>query len=295
MNATQLHSIFTDEQSAFQYAFKMDLLYNDGECEKCGDHYGVYSDKHKPFGCFLKCQKCGCKKSILHNSIFTRSKLPMNKVFHLLYCWAIQLSRDQTVHECKVTPDTVTNFFQSFRQACVGWLEDDGQKPIGGPGKTVEIDESLMSTRKNHAGRVLSQQWIFGGICRETKEKFVMQVPDRTSETLLPIIEEHILPETTISSDAWRAYNNVSELDSNYEHEVVNHSKNFVNPVTKAHTQNVERMWREVKRVKRRYEGINSKDINAHIAEYLWRDRNGVNMSNSFTKAVKLISETYYF
>ena len=38
-----------------------------------------------------------------------------------------------------------------------------------------------------------SAQWIFGGYCLETKEKLVLEVPDRTVGALLPIIEEQML------------------------------------------------------------------------------------------------------
>lgn len=295
MTTVSLNELFTNDQEALEFALKNGLLYIHGECEECGGRYELFRDAHKRNEKYLKCIKCGSKKSVLHNSIFTRSKLKPNEVLHILYCWSIQNSRKVTAHECQVSKATVTNFFQAFRDACVDWLNDQGQKPIGGNGYTVEIDESLMSTRKYNRGRMLSPQWVFGGYCVETKEKFVLSVPNRTAGTLLPIIQQYISPNSNISSDSWRAYNHIEDLKENYKHNTVNHKHNFVNPITGCHTQHIERMWREVKRVKKRYEGINSKDVDSHLAEFQWRERNQVTLENAFSKAVKLISETYFY
>lgn len=75
----------------------------------------------------------------------------------------------------------------------------------------------------------------------------------------------------------------------------MNHSEHFIDPNTGSHTQNIERMWRELKRVRRRYEGIGRDDIDYHLAEYLWRENNQVTRKNAFAMAIILITECPYY
>ena len=49
-------------------------------------------------------------------------------------------------------------------------------------------------------GRYIEGEWVFGGICRETKACFFIVVGQRDIDTLLAIIHSHILPGTM-----WRA------------------------------------------------------------------------------------------
>lgn len=119
---------------------------------------------------------------------------------------------------------------------------------IGGPGIVVEIDESLFYKRKNNVGRMLGSGWIFGGVERDDHSKcFMVLVPDRKAETLVPIIQQYIRPGSIIISDMWPSYNSLS--DCGYIHRQVNHSENFVSPVDPLiHTQNIENFWRWAKR-----------------------------------------------
>ncbi|WKX95085.1 hypothetical protein Q1695_011943 [Nippostrongylus brasiliensis] len=143
---------------------------------------------------------------------------------------------------------------------------------IGGPGVTVQIDETLLTRRKYNRGRVVrSHQWLFGGIEVGSGRAFLKLVRRRDAQTLERIICRHILPGTTIASDSWRAYNNLTRLLMLYSHLIVNHRINFVNPTTGAHTQNIESCWQKLKMMSKIRYGINNKRYVDYLYEFLWR------------------------
>ena len=69
------------------------------------------------------------------------------------------------------------------------------QEAIGGVGVEVEIDETLISRRKYGRGRMRKQIWLFGGIERVSKRRFVVPLTGsvghkRNKETLIPLIKK---------------------------------------------------------------------------------------------------------
>jgi hypothetical protein len=101
-------------------------------------------------------------------------------------------------------------------------------------------------------------------------------VEKRDAATLLPIIRQFILPRTTILSDQWAAYSNISTGPENYVHQTVNHSLHFVVPETHAHTQNIENMWMCIKRKKKQQMGQHNSLLptqlgGVHVAAEVWR------------------------
>ena len=78
---------------------------------------------------------------------------------------------------------------------------------------------NLSSERgKNNKGRIVDGQWIFGGICHETKQMFFVSVEKCDKAPLLSIIKERIKEGTTIISDGWAAYKSLK--NKGYDHYV---------------------------------------------------------------------------
>ena len=113
-------------------------------------------------------------------------------------------------------------------------------------------------------------------------------VDDRSPHSNHP--EVHLARHTDFS-DEWRAYSSLSFLG--YQHQTVNHSQNFVDPGTGAHTNSVEGYWSCIKRQMRRQGVMNtSNDLFAtYLLESLWRKR--FHGQDLFEKLLECIAEQY--
>ena len=121
---------------------------------------------------------------------------------------------------------------------------------------------------------MLSRLWLFGGIDRDTKE-----MQDRSVATLIPIIEEYILPGKTIYYNEWASYNAIPP--ATFQHITVNHSLNFVNPAKEVHTQTAESTWGQAKERMRNCMTTNTEMLDSHFAEFCGTKKFGNNSLNN--------------
>ena len=75
---------------------------------------------------------------------------------------------------------------------------------------------------------------VFNGIDRDSKKCILITFEDRTVDTLVKLVKQHIKPGTTIISDCGRAYSSLNSED--LTHFTVNHSVNFIYSDFGAHT-----------------------------------------------------------
>lgn len=214
-----------------------------------------------------RCKKCKSRKSIRVGTWFERSHLSLSKVSQVTFFWCDRQRHEIVRREVDVSEHTIVDWFNFCRDVCVEIVLNQSDR-IGGPGKTVEIDESKFGKRKYHRGRQVDGKWVFGGVERESSRCFLEIVSDRSRDTLIPLIEKYIEPGTTIISDCWSAYDSLGK--EGYTHLTVNHSLHFVDPVTQAHTNKVEGLWSCVKRFLpdcNRSKGL----FSSYLAEYMYR------------------------
>lgn len=106
----------------------------------------------------------------------------------------------------------------------------------------------MLFIRKSNVVRILNGQrvGVIGAIDRNTKEVKLRLSIRRRQVDCINFIVDSVVQNTTVITDLWRGYNNLSSFGFN--HLTVNHSINFVNPIDHTvHTNRIERLWRSLK------------------------------------------------
>ena len=282
MNLLTLSALVHDKQSSFLFLQQHGILHNPRVCANNHPMHLSLTGRRDRWRCSQR--QCREDVPVRQGTWFEGWNLSNPQIILFVYCWSKELTSIKFCeNELEIKKQSVIDFSNYLREVCAGILVNN-PVIIGGPGTTVEIDESSFTRRKNNIGAVLPQQWVFGGICRKTRECFMYTVPDRTAATLLPIITQAILPGTTVLSDQWRAYNGIAALG--YAHNTVNHSQNFVDPATGAHTQNIERSWKAAKERNKRHNGTHRTMLDSYMCEYTWRVRQKVNGGDLFDNII---------
>ena len=188
-----------------------------------------------------------------------------------MFLWAMQISGSKIARLTSLSKPTVVRALGELRTICSNKVLNAGIK-LGGLGKTVEIDESKFGAkRKYKRGRVSEGPWVFG-------------VVERGSQKVL-----HVQPGTVIYSDQFTPYIPLNQLG--YIHVSVNHSKNFVDPDSGAHTNTIEGVWALVKKKLKWMCGTLYEYIPSYLDEFTWFRNFG--KDQAFEQLLKDIAEQF--
>ena len=172
MNMRLLNKKLESYESSIKFGQRHGILPSAVTC-CCGSYIDKYRVEERCDGrrsAYFRCNKRSCRTKInlRKSSIFENSKLKIHQVFLLMYTFTQFLTYNNVINECSELPaeddeptmsslnkrlgrSTVARYFTHFRAWICQWsLDHQSTNQIGGPGMTVEIDESKFGKRKYH-------------------------------------------------------------------------------------------------------------------------------------------------
>ena len=279
------------------------------QCKFCGGNMRIVKDKTSFFWiCTKRVDGVKCNRgkfSIFDGTFLSNKKLSLRNIMLMVWHFVHHLNEQQCKQYMSISEDndkTIVKWYRLLREICGKWIETNPPK-LGGFGKIVEMDESYFAGAPKYGkGRRLGEgswdgfdKWGFALTERGSLDCRIEQVDaSRSRKTLIPIINRHCLDGSIFCSDSWKAYNSLAEhLDlEDVLYFPVNHSENYLNPITGAHTQTVEGLWRHCKEFLPRF-GMKPKDLGSYLGQFMWHRYAKQRKLDMFLFFLKCAAETY--
>ena len=267
---------FSSEPNCAQYLIDMKILPTHRRCP-CGSPMTIRScpiSKYRIGSCW-KCDTCLTTTSLRSGSCLQNSNLSFKSFIDVLDKFSSNSTVTEAASQLSLSEGAVRRVYKVIREQIAEDVETSPK--IGGPGAVVEIDEAKFGKRKFNTGRLVDGVWVCGGIERHTDNCFleICEGNRRNATVLGDLIRKHVHPGTNVITDKWKGYVNLSQLG--YIHLDVNHSENFVDPLTGAHTNTIEGTWTHAKQKTLRRGGRRTVDSFAmDLSEFMWRKQRGL-------------------
>lgn len=202
MNIFEVTDICKDQLGVIEYLQGQSIVHADVQCIPCQHPCRLQKDSAKLSWYVWRCYKCKKKQSVLKDSFLEGSKISPAKFVYLVFYWATTTPLQTTMHHLDIATNTGVDYYQFLRDIC-SWKLLQTPAQLGGLGKEVQIDESLLVKAKYCRGRNLRNpdSWVFGVYDVAEKIGYMTFVPKRDGGTLLPIIERVVAPGSIVVSD----------------------------------------------------------------------------------------------
>lgn len=165
-----------------------------------------------------------------------------------------------------VQANTAIRFFMRLRQLIAS------KQPSYELSGEIEADESYFGgRRKGKRGRGAAGKVAVFGLLKRGGKVYAAIIPNARTETLLPIIEEKVRPDSIVYTDTFKAYNALDVSD--FHHMRINHSELFADKQN--HINGIENFWNQAKRHMRKFNGIKQENFYWFLKECEWRFNGG--------------------
>jgi transposase-like protein len=220
-----------------------------------------------------QCNACRQQFTVTVGTVFERSKVPLNKwllATFLLSSSKKGMSAHQLHRMLDVTYKTAWFMFHRIREAMREG--DDGYKDggLGGPGKTVEADETYVGgVPRNKAFKDVPPKKIVVSLVERGGKVRSTHVANVTSDTLKKVLFEQVNRKSELMTDRAQYYRPLGWQFA--KHRTVNHS---INEYVRGedHTNTIESFFGILKRgIMGSYHHVSPEHLKRYLAEFDFR------------------------
>ncbi|MCH6259440.1 IS1595 family transposase [Puniceicoccaceae bacterium K14] len=195
-----------------------------------------------------------------------KSRLSVRKQSELIKLFVVGSTARAAAEVVGVHRNTAASFFMRLRKLISSKL------PSYQLNGEVEADESYFGgRRKGKRGRGAAGKVAVFGLLKRGGKVYTAIIPNARTNTLLPIIEDKVEPDSIVYTDTFKAYNALDVSD--FHHMRINHSELFADKGN--HINGIENFWNQAKRHMRRFNGIEKDSFYWFLKECEWRFNGG--------------------
>ena len=277
MNLTD--PIFADADKAREHLEKTRWPHG-AECPHCGavgEATKLQSKAARPG--VWQCNACREQFSVTVGTVFEKSKVPLNKWLLATYLMSSSkkgVSAHQLHRTLGVTYKTAWFMAHRIREA----MTETGSAPMGGEGKTVECDETIIGGKERNKRLSKRNPKNIGAVGKQVAFTLVerngrarsFHVANVTGKTLRPIIVKHVDRKSALMTDDAGQYRPIGvEFAS---HATVNHGiEEYVRG--DVHSNTVEGFFSILKRgINGVYHHVSEAHLSRYLAEFDFRYSN---------------------
>lgn len=241
ITTAQFFRKFPNDEVCLQHLF--DTRFGQGfECPKCKRASKWFRIKAERA---YSCQFCGHHLHPTVGTPFQQTRTPLQLWFYAMHLFTTTrhgVSGKELQRQLGVTYKTAWRMAKLIREHMA---DVDGEHKLGGKGKHVEVDETLVGGKVDRGVDYRSNKTIVLGMLERGGQVMTKIVPNVKSASLLPSIKKNVRKGTTVHTDYLHSYHALKYSD--YTHTRVNHNAGqYVGP-NGASVNGIENFWRHLK------------------------------------------------
>ena len=210
---------FPDDETCLSHLFE--TRFGQGhicsKCERSAKWYRIKAERA------YSCQWCGHHLHPTVGTPFAKSRTSLQLWFFAIFLFVKSrngVSAKELERQLGITYKTAWRMGHEIRKHMAAV---DGDTPIGGSGKTVQIDETYIGGYKR-GGQGGKGKAIVLAMIENGGDVVTEVIENRGTMAIMPHVMDSVLPNTEIHTDELAAYKAIKRVDMNYTHKSVDHS-----------------------------------------------------------------------